>query len=49
MAQLVPQARLIALLRNPVDRTYSDYQRMVRKGREIRTFEEAVEEAMKRE
>jgi hypothetical protein len=46
MAKVVPQARLIALLRNPVDRAYSDYQQVVRKGRESRTFEEAVEEAI---
>ncbi len=42
MAELVPQARLIALLRNPVDRAYSDYQQVARKGREARTFEEAI-------
>jgi hypothetical protein len=46
MAKVVPQTRLIALLRNPVDRAYSDYQQVVRKGRESRTFEEAVEEAI---
>ncbi len=43
MARVVPQARLIALLRNPVDRAYSDYQMVVRKGRETRSFEEAIE------
>jgi sulfotransferase family protein len=43
MAKVVPQARLIALLRNPVDRTYSDYQMTVRKGRETRSFEEILE------
>jgi len=42
VAKVVPQARLIALLRNPVDRAYSDYQQGVRKGRETRSFEEAV-------
>jgi hypothetical protein len=42
MAQVVPQARLIALLRNPVDRAYSDYQQVARTGRETRTFEEAI-------
>jgi hypothetical protein len=42
MAQVVPQARLIALLRNPVDRAYSHYQQVVRKGRETQTFEEAI-------
>jgi hypothetical protein len=42
VAEVVPEARLIALLRNPVDRAYSDYQQMVRKGRETRTFEEII-------
>jgi hypothetical protein len=42
MAQVVPEARLIALLRNPVDRAYSDYQMRTRKGRELLTFEEAI-------
>jgi hypothetical protein len=47
MAQVVPHARLIALLRNPVDRAYSDYQMGVRKGRENRTFEEVIGAAEK--
>ena len=42
MARVVPQARLIALLRNPVDRAYSDYQHVVRRGREPLTFDAAV-------
>jgi hypothetical protein len=42
MAEVVPGARLISLLRNPIDRAYSDFQQVVRKGREPRTFEEAV-------
>jgi hypothetical protein len=46
MAQVVPEARLIALLRNPVDRAYSHYQMEVRRGREARSFEEATEEEM---
>jgi hypothetical protein len=41
-AEVAPRARLIALLRNPVDRAYSDYQQMARTGRETRTFEEAI-------
>ena len=49
MAEVVPQARLIALLRNPVERTYSAYHHRVRNGSERRTFEEAVEEALKAE
>jgi hypothetical protein len=43
MLAVVPQARLIALLRNPVDRAYSHYHHNVRKGMETRTFEEVLE------
>jgi hypothetical protein len=43
MAQVVPEARLILLLRNPVDRAYSLYQHWVRNGVETLTFEEAIE------
>jgi hypothetical protein len=43
VAKVVPQVRLIALLRNPVDRAYSHYQMAVRKSKETRTFEEAAE------
>ena len=46
MARVVPQARLIALLRNPVDRAYSRYHQQVRKGLATVTFEEAIEEEM---
>ena len=46
MARIVPEARLIALLRNPVDRAYSHYQMEVRRGKEARSFEEATEEEM---
>jgi hypothetical protein len=42
-AQVVPQAKLIALLRNPVDRAYSDYQNRLREGNEFLSFEEAME------
>ena len=42
VARIVPQARLIALLRNPIDRAYSDYQMGLRKEQEPRTFEEAL-------
>jgi hypothetical protein len=44
MAEVVPQARLIALLRNPVDRAYSHYQMQVKRGTEPRSFEEAIEQ-----
>jgi hypothetical protein len=42
-AQLVPEVKLVALLRNPVDRALSHYQHEVRDGRESLTFEEAIE------
>jgi hypothetical protein len=40
---VVPEARLIALLRNPVDRAYSHYQHEVRLGREPLSFEDALD------
>ena len=43
MVKVVPQARLIVLLRNPVDRAYSHYQHRVRTARENLRFEEVVE------
>ncbi len=46
-AGVIPEARLIALLRNPVERAYSDYQMVSRKERESRTFEEAIAAAEK--
>jgi len=46
MARVVPEARLIALLRNPVDRAYSHYQMEVGRVKEARSFEEATEEEM---
>lgn len=42
MAGVVPQARLMAVLRNPVDRTLSAYYHRLRNGQETRTFEETV-------
>ena len=43
VAEVAPQARLVVLLRNPVDRAYSLYQMARRKGWETTvTFEEAV-------
>ncbi len=43
MAKVIPQARLIALLRNPVDRTYSAYHHRAKNREKIQTFEEIVE------
>jgi hypothetical protein len=42
-ASLVPNVKLIALLRNPVNRAYSHYHHMLRTKREELTFEEALE------
>lgn len=39
---LVPEARLVALVRNPVDRAYSHYQHEVSLGREPLSFEAAL-------
>jgi len=40
---LIPDARLIALLRNPVDRAYSHYQHEARLGFESLSFAEAID------
>jgi len=42
-AQLLPQVKLIALLRNPIDRALSQYQHEFRDGRESLSFAEAIE------
>ncbi len=39
---LMPGVKVIALLRNPIDRAYSHSQRSVRRGREKISFEEAT-------
>jgi hypothetical protein len=44
MAKVIPKAKLIVLLRNPVDRAYSHYQLSVRRGHETRSFEDAIRE-----
>ncbi len=43
VAELLPDARLIVMLRNPIDRAYSQYQMSVRRGRETLPFEQAVQ------
>jgi hypothetical protein len=43
VAATIPDARLIALLRNPVERAYSHYQLMVKTGREKLSLEDAIE------
>jgi hypothetical protein len=44
----VPDARLVVLLRNPVDRAYSQYQHGLRRGRETLSFEEAIDQEPER-
>lgn len=43
MAKLVPDAKLIAVLRNPVDRAYSAYWHQRARGRETLDFSDAIE------
>lgn len=42
VAKLIPGAKLIILLRNPVDRAYSQYNFEVELGRETLSFEDAI-------
>lgn len=42
-ARLLPDVKLVAVLRHPVDRAFSHYQHEVRDGRETLTFAEAIE------
>lgn len=44
IANDIPSAKLVALLRNPVDRAYSHYNHMVRVGREPLSFEDALDQ-----
>lgn len=43
ISQVLPDVRLIVLLRNPVDRAESHYHHEVRRGRESLSFEEAID------
>lgn len=42
IADALPEAKIIILLRNPVDRAYSHHQHMVSVGREPLSFEDAI-------
>jgi hypothetical protein len=48
IAALVPRAKLILMLRNPVDRAYSHYQHTLRMKREPLSFEDAVNKESER-
>ena len=47
-AQLLPEAKLVVLLRNPIDRALSHYQHEFRDGRESLSFAEAIEKEPER-
>lgn len=48
IAELLPSARLVASLRHPIDRTWSHYGLLHERGRDPRTFEEALDAEMAR-
>ncbi len=48
MHQHFPDARLIVMLRNPIDRAYSHFNMECQRGREQRSFEQAIEQEQAR-
>jgi hypothetical protein len=44
---LIPEIKLIVILRNPVDRAYSNYHLSVREGNENRSFKDAIRNDIK--
>lgn len=42
VASVLPGARFVVVLRDPVERAWSDHQAHVRRGREVRSFESVV-------
>ena len=46
IARVVPEARIIVLLRHPARRAFSDFQMLSRAGRETRPFEQVVEQSL---
>lgn len=47
IADVLPEVKLIWSFRNPIDRAYSNYWHMVKRGREIRSFEAALKREYK--
>ena len=47
MLRLLPDVKLVALLRNPIDRAYSQYQMALRSGHETLAFREAIHGLLK--
>lgn len=48
IANAIPKAKLILLLRNPIDRAYSQYHHAVRRGFESLSFEDAIDKEQQR-
>ena len=48
MSKILPNVKLIAILRNPIDRAYSHYNMQVKNGYETLSFEEAIANEEKR-
>ncbi|MEO9277730.1 MAG: sulfotransferase domain-containing protein [Nitrososphaera sp.] len=48
MSKVLPHVKLIAILRNPIDRAYSHYNMQVKNGYEKLSFEEAISSEEKR-
>ncbi|MCB1614738.1 MAG: sulfotransferase [Pseudomonadales bacterium] len=48
IASILPAVKIIVLLRNPVDRAYSHYQHMCRRGIETLSFDQAIKAEKKR-
>lgn len=46
LAQCFPATKLIVLLRDPIQRAFSHYQMLVRRGTEVRSFETAMSEEL---
>jgi hypothetical protein len=46
LARLMPDVKLLALLRNPIDRAFSKYRLLARKGNETRPFAAIVDEQL---
>ena len=46
MRSVLPEAKIIAILRDPVSRAFSHYQHSKTRGREDRSFEQAVEDEL---
>jgi hypothetical protein len=46
IAQTLPEVKIILLFRHPVARAFSDFQMLIRSGRETRSFEEVVSQSL---